>query len=198
MKTTPTMPKIALGIDYLEGTFNKEDLDDIENYLNKKSISLYASSHHPKQIMGIEDLFPQIGIMLSPDIVHNICMNLLSCALYDAIKQTLCYIWKKIKLKKITKIKGSEIISNVTPNAHFIVGRKHIVLPTDIDEEKFKYFVDKFFESIDTDSIMKETYTYYNSTTNSPVTYTKDQIAQKGYLEWYAQQESTVKNEGDK
>lgn len=189
MSNFKPISSLTMKIDYLEGVFDAEALKDIQTDLQKAEICLDARPHHPRSIAGIEELFPQVSIVLSsPDIFQQIFVGIISSVMYDAIKNSLFRIWQKLKLSKITKIQNGKITENTTPVAHFTIGQSHAILPFDIDDEKFKYFVDKFFETTNVGAVTEELYFYYNKETNGIITYTKDQIAQKSYLEWLAQQ----------
>lgn len=80
-------------------------------------------------------------------------------------------------------MQNGKVDTNATPTIHFNIGQMHAVLPMDIDDEKFKYFVDKAFESVNEQSIAKETYFIYSEKTGEAKQYTKHELVQKAYQE---------------
>ena len=135
----------TIGLEYQQNAFETEELKELENGLSGCGISLKIHENTPKYIMGIEDLFPQIQIFLSPDIVQAICLGAVSGALWDGIKLFFKSLRKMVKKKPFTHISNGKVDTNATPNIHVNIGESHVVLPMDIDDEKFEYFVDKMF-----------------------------------------------------
>ena len=135
----------TIGLEYQKNAFETEELKELENGLSGCGISLKTHENTPKYIMGIEDLFPQIQIFLSPDIVQAICLGAVSGALWDGIKLFFKSLRKMVKKKPFTHISNEKVDINATPNIHVNIGESHVVLPMDIDDEKFEYFVDKMF-----------------------------------------------------
>lgn len=192
--TQKKVPKSTVGIDYLEGTLSDDALKEIEDCLHTASLSLYAHSHKPKHIAGIEDFFAQVSIVLSPDVVAAICTGLITSGVYDVIKKALCFIYSNLKTKKLTKIQNGKITENVTPTVHFTIGKNHAVLPLDISDEKFCYFVDGFFKAVSAETVTKEQYIYFDREQDGLVTYTKEEISQKSYQEWLESQKRSDDN----
>lgn len=87
--------------------------------------------------MGIEDFFPQIQAFLSPDIVQVFCQGIATNAIYDGIKWFLFSLRQIAKKKTLTKVQNGKITTNVVPLIHFNIGQMHVVLPMDIEDEKF-------------------------------------------------------------
>lgn len=61
----------ALYIDYIQGAFTDEDLNTIEKYLVDESISLISHPFQPQPVAVLEELFAQISLFLSNDIVQK-------------------------------------------------------------------------------------------------------------------------------
>ena len=134
--------------------------------------------------MGIEELFPQIEIFLSSNVVETIFLGLVTNAIWDGIKYLLSSIQKMIKEKPFVHIQNGKIDTDKKPNIHINIGKSHIVFPTDIDDNKFEYFIDKMFESIDKDTITTEKYGFYDENANVIEFYTRHEIAMKSYKDW--------------
>lgn len=183
MNQKKKIPTCAIGLDYLQGAFNNEDLLILENELKDSKLSLMSHETPPKHIMGIEDFFPQIQAFLSSDVVQAICLGLATNAIYDGIKCFLVLLRQLAKKKPLSKVQNGKVTTNVTPTVHFNIGQMHAVLPMDIDDEKFKYFVDKAFESVNEQSIAKETYFIYSEKTGEAKHYTQHELVQRAYQE---------------
>ena len=80
-------------------------------------------------------------------------------------------------------MQNGKITTNVVPSIHFNIGQMHAVLPMDIDDEKFKYFVDKAFETINEQTVAKETYFIYSEKTGEARHYTQHELIQQTYQE---------------
>ena len=174
----------TIGLEYQQNAFETTELKELENGLSDCNISLKAHVNTPKYIMGIEDLFPQIQVFLSSDIVQTICLGIASSALWDGIKFFFCSLRKMVKKKSFTHVSNVKFDTNATPNIHVNIGKSHIVLPMDIDDKKFEYFVDKMFESIDQDTITEEKYAFYDAGNETLEYYSRHEIAARSYRQW--------------
>ena len=171
----------TIGLEYLQNSFETEELKELEKCLADCGISLKTHENTPKHIMGLEDLFPQIQIFLSSDIVQAICSVVIPGALWDGIKLFFKSLRKMVKKKPFTHISNGKVDTNATPNIHVNIGKSHIVLPMDIDDEKFEYFVDKMFESINQDTKTEEKYAFYDAENQTFEYYSKHEVAVKSY-----------------
>ena len=174
----------TIGLEYLQNSFETEELKELENGLADCGISLKTHENTPKHIMGLEDLFPQIQIFLSSDIAQAICLGVASSALWDGIKLFFKTLRKTVKKKPFTHISNGKVDTNATPNIHVNIGKSHIVLPMDIDDNKFEYFVDKMFESINQDTITEEKYASYDAEKETLEYYSRHQVAMKSHKQW--------------
>lgn len=168
-----------IGLKYHQNIFEAEEIRDLEKDLNQYGIELQTQSNAIQYIMGIEDLFPQIQVFLSPQIVQSIGFGILSSAIWDGVKLFLCSLRKKMMKKPFACILKGEIDTNATPNIYVNIGKSHIVLPMDIDDKKFEYFVDKMFESINHDIVTEEKYVFYNAENQTLDYYSKHEVAMK-------------------
>lgn len=55
----------------------------------------------------------------------------------------------------------------------------HAVLPVEVDDEKYEYFVNKMFETANAQTVTKESYLVLDSTTGEVQLLTKEQIVAK-------------------
>ena len=170
-----------VAIDHLEGAFTEDELQEIDSVLAGNQITLAVHSYEPRQMMAVEELFPQIRIVLSSPIVRDILIGAAGSAVFDIVKTTLCKIHAALKTKKLTKIQHGEIHENVTPNVHLVSGKVNAILPIDMEDEQFNHFVDKFFESLQDVDSYHECYVRYNRENDSVEYITSNDIAMESY-----------------
>lgn len=180
----------CIGIEYLQNAFEPEEIEELENNLNKFGIELKTYSSAPKYIMGIEELFPQIQIFLSSDIAQAIYLGIASSAIWDGIKLFFCSLKNIVKKKPFTHVSNNKVNTKATPNIHVNIGESHIVLPIDIDDSKFEYFVDKMFDSMDKNIVVEEKYVFYDAEKQTLEYYTRHEVAMKSYQDWKEKQNS--------
>lgn len=184
----------VVAIDYLEGAFTDEELKEIDSVLTGNQISLAVHSHELRQMMAVEELFPQIRIILSSPIVRDILIGAAGSAVYDVVKTAICKIHAALKTKKLTKIQHGEIRENVTPNVHLVSGKVNAILPIDMEDEQFNHFVDKFFESLKDVDSYHECYVRYNRENDSVDYITSNDIALESYHHSILRKENSSSN----
>ena len=107
----------------------------------------------------------------------------------DAVKYFLISLRQMIKKKRFTRIQNGKVDTNATPNIHVNIGKIHVVLPMDIDDNKFEYFVDKMFDEIDKDTITQEKYAFYDDDIKTITFCSKQEVAMESYKLWREAQE---------
>lgn len=184
------VPEKTLGLEYLDGAFTNEELQQFSNALEKSGITFVSRATKPRHIAGIETLFPQIQVFLSNDLVEAIALGLATNALYDVLK-LLAKLMRKLSCNKpFAKMQNGKIDAEAVPNIHFNIGSVHAVLPVEVDDKKYEYFVDKMFESVNAQTITKETYLVLDDASGEVQLLTKEQIAINSYNENYRKQQS--------
>ena len=178
MKRKKVHPK-TLGLEYLNGAFTDQELKQLSNTLEKSGITLVSNATRPRHIAGIETLFPQIQIFLSHDIIQAIATGLAANVLYDTLKALIKLVRKLSSNKPFAKIQNGNIDTAAVPNIHFNIGSMHAVLPVEVDDEKYEYFVNKMFETANAQTVTKESYLVLDSTTGEVQLLTKEQIVAK-------------------
>lgn len=181
MRQKRKIPKKTVGLTYLEESITKDELSVLENNLKSCELVLLSREKRPQYIAGIEDFFPQIQVFLSPDVLQTICLGLATNAIYDGIKWFLLSLCRIVKEKPFVKISNGIIHKNEMPTIHFNLGQMHVVLPMDIDDEKFKYFVDKAFEAAKDQKKTSETFFVYSEESGEANQYTREEIAWQTY-----------------
>lgn len=180
----------AVGLQYQQNAFEMDELKELENGLSDCGISLKIVITPTKHIMGIEDLFPQIQIFLSHDIVQTIFLGIASNVIWDCIKVFLKSLRKIVKKKPFTRVSNGKVDTNANPNIHVNIGKSHVVLPMEIDDDKFEYFLDKFFETINKDIITEEKYVFYDVDKQILEYYSKNEVVAKSFKQWSEKSEN--------
>lgn len=165
-------------IDALPGALTSEDIKELEECIIQEDICLKVHSHNPRYMNGIEDLFAQIQIICSQEVLFALFTGVLASGIYDVLKSFLCKIYDKMKGRHVTKVQSGKI-EEVSPKIHFIIGDVKVILPLDIDDEKYEYFVDKMFESMKDETITKKEFCIWNKETGQVEYYTRIEIAKK-------------------
>lgn len=146
----------TLTLQYLEGLLTVEELQQFSAALDGTDIALDARARPPRYIAGIESLFPEIQFVLSNDFVQALFVGVATNALYDVLKELVKLIRKLLCNKSFVKIKNGEVDTKTVPNIHFTIGEIHAVLPVNVDDEKYNYFVDKMFETVKEQAVAKK------------------------------------------
>jgi len=189
-KSKKTVPKSSIAIDYPEHAFEKEELEEIERTLQSINYSLITHSHERKVMASFEELSAYISIFISSDIIQAICLGLATNGVYDTLKKTITLVYNKLRIKKFARIQSGKIDTNATPNVHIIFGQAHVILPMTLDDDKFKYFVDKLFNSIDSEIVTRKCYSRYDENTGEITYYSEEQVVRKYYSEWLQKQKN--------
>lgn len=169
-------------IDALQGALTSEDVKELEECIVQEGICLEVHTHKPQYMNGIEDFFSQIQIICSKEVIFALVTGVFASGIYEALKIFLCKVYNKMKGRHVTKIQSGKV-EEVQPKIHFIIGDVKVILPLDIDEEKYKYFVDKMFESMKDETITKKEFCIWNKETGEVEYYSKLEIARKMHLE---------------
>ena len=85
-------------IDYQENFLDTADLKEIKEILSEKNLSLETHTHPPKIIGGIEELFPVISVLFTPESV-NFMSSVVGNLFYDIAKNICKYIYNSLKKK---------------------------------------------------------------------------------------------------
>ena len=169
-----------IGIVYCKNSFEVFELADIESEMTAHGLKLMAHERSPYINASIDFFVPFLQILISPDMVLALSQGLLTNAAYDGIKALLKRIYNKFHKKPVIKIQGGNITEEAA-NIHFVVGNNHLVLPVDIDTEKFEYVVDKFMSVAATSAPIETTYTFFSEKDNAVLSKTENEIIREEY-----------------
>lgn len=172
--------KPEIGILYAKNTFEQCELDEATTELEKYGLKLIAHERSLNINASIDFFVPFLQVLVSPEIVSAFSQGLLNSATYDGIKALFKRIYRKFHAKSVSKIQNGNIIEE-SANIHFVVGNNHIVLPTDVDKEKFEYVVDRFMLAATQCMPIEPTYTFYSEKDDAVLSKTETEIIQEEY-----------------
>jgi len=172
--------KPDIGIVYYNNSFEVLELAEIEKEMTSYGLKLMAYERSPYINASIDFFIPFIQILISPDMVQALSQGLLTNAAYDGISALLKRIYGKFHKKPIFKIQNGNVTEEPA-NIHFIVGNNHLVLPVDVDMEKFEYVVDKFMSTDATSAPRETTYTFFSENDNVVLSKTENEIIWEEY-----------------
>ena len=152
--------------------------------LREANLSVYGHAHKPRVLGSLDDLFANITVLLPPDLLQQICIGILTNTSYDCLKNFLINFWKVAKTKLLTKVRGEIVTENVPPIIHVQAGKLKVVIPTNLEDNKFEYFVDRMFECITPETITEDKYAFYDNESRNITLLTSRQIAEKAMQEW--------------
>ena len=180
----------AMILDYLEGSFDEDELKELEGILDSSQLSLTINQHEPIHLNAIEELFPQVRMFLSHDIVTTIISGLATSSLYDTLKASLSFIYHRMRAKPFYMISANKKIQEEIPNCQLIIGDAKVILPMKLDNEDFnKYVVDRFFESVDKKALSANCYIRYNENTRLFECLSERQITERHFDEFRKKQD---------
>ena len=160
-----------IGLIYGKGALESTDLQELQAALADKNICLI--SHQQSLIINasIDFFFPFIQFITS----NSLVVGLISSAAWDIFKTITKFAYTKFHNRKMHKVYGNKTVEE-TPNIHFTIGESHLVLPVDVDQDKYEYATNKFFEYVSSHAPNKTTYVWFNEQDGSITTKTEEQI----------------------
>ena len=167
--------KTDISIVFYKGSFEEPELNLLADTAAQYDLTISAYQRSPYVQASIDFFFPFIEIFLSPEIVGEIYRNAVSSGTYDMIKFLLVHVRNKFHKRPIYKVQ-SKGVTEETPNIQFRVGNNSLVLPVDVDFDKFKYVVDQFMERSSQETPDVVTYSIYCEEDDSLVRKTENDI----------------------
>ena len=167
--------KPDIAIVCFTGCFEESELNLFTDTAAKYDLTVSVYPRSPYIQASIDFFFPFIEIFLSPEIVGEIYRNAVSSGTYDMIKFLLVHVRNKFHKRPIYKVQPKRVTEE-TPNIQFRVGNNSLVLPVDVDFEKFKYVVDQFMEHSSHETPDVVTYSIYCEEDDSIVRKTESDI----------------------
>lgn len=160
-------------LKYEEGIFKKDEFNEIENEVSEYGLKVKIDEYPMCGKGGIDLLSPILEIISSSDI----CQEIIDGLAIEGIKLLLIKIFKKFHKK--SKKQGESALERM-PDIQFVSGQNRFVLPKDVDQEKFEYVVDKFFECVEKSSANITVYYCFDSKNDVIIKKTINEILLEG------------------
>lgn len=163
--------------------FNNDVVDEKEYYEIVSEVLTQDSTvqvlHQNRLSWASLDIFvPNIEVILSPENLQGLYYNLLSDVLSAAIITAVSVIWNHFH-KKATAKKNAVGIEEVNPNIQLIAGNHRLILPVNIDLEKYQYAVNQFIMTEASKQSEELCVSYYIEEIHDIETRTEQQIIDK-------------------
>ncbi len=84
-------------LDYYDGLITFNEIEEIEEILKNGEIELSRFDKNGVPYNSIEDFSLQVALFISNPIVQNIILGVSASVVWDSIKASSLYIWRKIK-----------------------------------------------------------------------------------------------------
>ena len=156
---------------YEKSTLDTNDIQELQELLTDKDVSLYSHQRFYMTNASIDFFVPIILFVTSEAFLVGLASN----AAWDVFKTITRFAYNKFHNQKVRKVYSDKTVEE-TPNIHFDIGNNRFVLPVDIDQEKYEYAVDKFYEYASSHTPNKTTYVWYNKNDGYITTKTEEQI----------------------
>ncbi len=115
MKNNIKQGNNIIHFEYFSGLINNDDILKIEQYISKTGLELSYLDKSGKLYNNVWDFTLQIALFIKEPIVQNIILGVAGGAVWDAIKVSAIYIWKKVKDKSLN-IQTNKNIKNQPVN----------------------------------------------------------------------------------
>lgn len=89
----------VIHLEYYHGLLNDSDLHEISQTLKIVDFELSRFDRNGVPMASLDDFMLQLFLMINDSIVKDILIGSAGSMLWDSIKSTSIYIWKKIKLR---------------------------------------------------------------------------------------------------
>lgn len=156
---------------YEKSALDTNDIQELQELLTDKEVSISSHQRFYMTNASIDFFVPIIQLVASNSFLIGIASNVA----WDIFKLIAGFAYTKFHNRKAEKVYSDKTVEE-TPNIHFAIGENHIVLPVDVNQEKFEYATNKLFEYISTYTPNKTTYVWYNDKDGSLTIKTEEQI----------------------
>lgn len=90
----------VIHLDYYRGLIMDDEIKEIESNIAKVGLELSRFDKSGVPYASIEDFTLQIALLISTPVVQNILLGIGTNALWDSIKHTSVFVWRKIKMRQ--------------------------------------------------------------------------------------------------
>ncbi|WP_407384610.1 hypothetical protein [Ruminococcus sp.] len=172
--------QIIIDLVYNRDSLSDEEITVLEQELADKGIVLLSRQRSQMTCASCDFFVPFIEFVTSPDFIVGITSGIVASIAWDSIKAFAVFLHHKYHDKKIKKIYPNKTVEEV-PNIQMGFGDARFVLPMEVEQEKYEYAVDKFFEYASSHTPDKTTYVWYNEKDGSLITKSEEQTLKDGY-----------------
>ena len=156
----------TITIEYLKGLLSSEDIDELKQSFNDTDTLVEVKSYPPRVMAAIDELFSDIAINLSSDVVSGIFIGVISNGVFAALISCLKKIRYRVKNKKLHKVSAGEI-TDKTPNVYIKIDNLNIQVPISAKDEEYEYFTEHVFESVKEQEFKMQTFCFFDEKTHS-------------------------------
>lgn len=149
-------------ITCIKGCFQDYEIEKAESEMETYDLDLkiYQDAEHRFCNASIDLFVPIMQILLSPDFLVALEQGIVTNAAYDGVKHLLNSVRKMFCKRNVYKIESNSVRTE-EPNIQFVIGDKHLILPVDVDDNKFEYAVDAFMDRAFEADNCEPTYVFY-------------------------------------
>lgn len=149
-------------ITCIKGCFRDPEIEKAESEMKTYDLKLkiYQDPEYRFCNASIDLFVPIMQILLSPEFLFALGQGIVTNAAYDGVKHLLNSVRKMFCKHNVYKIESNSIRTEEA-NIQFIIGDKHLILPVDVDDNKFEYAVDAFMAKAFEADNCEPTYVFY-------------------------------------
>lgn len=172
--------QITIDLVYNRDSLSDEEITTLEQELADKGIVLLSRQRSRMVCASCDFFVPLIEFVTSPDFIIGLTSGIVASIAWDSIKTIAVFLYHKYHNKKIKKLYSNKTVEE-DPNIQMGFGDAHFVLPVEVDQEKYEYAVDIFFEYASSHTPDKTTYVWYNEKDGSLITKSEEQTLKDEY-----------------
>ncbi len=96
----------VIHLDYYHPIFTENDIKHVEDILTEPGYQLSYFDKSGIPYASLEEFQLQVALILSQKVTQDILIGVVGGALWDSIKLSVLYLWKKTTNEKLTKYSG--------------------------------------------------------------------------------------------
>lgn len=154
---------------------SNDEINYLYEIFKKNRIELNVDLQSDTIFNCFSDFFAEVHLILNNELIQSIIATATNTTIVETVKQTIKFIFSKIKDKKMQKIQTNKV-ETTKPKIMIDYGKLHILLPTSVSQKKFEYIVDKAFEATHKESIKIEKYGQFSDETQNYAFYSIEEI----------------------
>lgn len=164
-------------IEFFDGFLSEKEQENIKSQVSPHYPVAFWETQSTPMNAAFDDIFTTLTVYITPGFWTQFFAGLAVATVIECVKSIALLLKRSVQCRKVYK-QTSKSVREKNATIGIKANNVNIILPTDISDEKFKYCVDKAFESVNTAAFTiseKETITYFDSKTDKIVTYTMEE-----------------------